>query len=78
MDITPLEEVVFQEVETYIDRRHNTVAQYIATRPIMDLCLTAVRRPGARVLKRLWEQEGIDIEGIQEAAWVEETDTERV
>ena len=82
MDITPLDEVmtevVLQEVETYIARRQNTVAQYIATRPIMDLCLTEVRRPGARVLKRLWEQDGIDIEGIKEAAWVEETDTERV
>ena len=71
-------EAVMQEVETYVARRHKTVTKYIATRPIMDLCLTAVRRPGARVLKRLWEKEGIDIEGIQEAARVEETEAERV
>ena len=38
-----------QEVETYVSRRQNTVAQYIATRPIMDLFLAAKRRPGPRV-----------------------------
>ena len=42
-------EAGLQEVETYISRRQNTVAQYIATRPIMDLCLVAKRRPGPRV-----------------------------
>ena len=40
----PLEEamveVVLQEVDIYVSRHHNTVAQFIATRPIMDLCLT--------------------------------------
>ena len=29
------------EIVVYMDRRHNTVAQYITTRPIMDLCLVA-------------------------------------
>ena len=37
------------ELETYIDCRQKTVAQYIATRPIMDLFLEEDRRPGARV-----------------------------
>ena len=54
----PLEEAMreegMEEVEEYVLRRHNTVAQYIATRPIMDLCEEAVRRPGARVYKRWW------------------------
>ena len=51
---------VLQEVETYVSRHHNTVAQFIATRPIMDIatrpimdmCLVAEQRPGPRVYKR--------------------------
>ena len=33
----------------------------------MDLCLEVVWFPGARVLKRWQEQEGLDLEEIQEA-----------
>ena len=45
-------EAELQELETYIYRHQNTVAQYIANRPIMDLCLAAKRRPGTRVEMR--------------------------
>ena len=45
-------EVGLQEVETYVSRRQNTVAKYIATRPIIDLCLMAKRRPGPRLAMR--------------------------
>ena len=34
------EEAGLQEIETYATYRQNTVAQYIATRPIMDLCMS--------------------------------------
>ena len=44
-------EAVFQEVKTYVSRRKNTVAQFIATRLIMDMCLATKRRPGSRVFK---------------------------
>ena len=54
-------EAGLQEVETYISCLQNTVTQYIETRPIMDLCLAGKRRPGARVAKRWWEQEGMDL-----------------
>ena len=57
-------EAGFQEVETYISRRQNIIAQYIPTRNIMDLCLAKKRRPGPR----WWEQEGLDLEGMQKAA----------
>ena len=30
---------VFEEIKTYISRRHNMVVQHIATRHIIDLCL---------------------------------------
>ena len=45
-------EAELQEVDTYVFRRHNTVVQFIATRPIMDLCLAADRRPRPSVTKR--------------------------
>ena len=52
----PLEDAMaeagLQEVETYVSCLHNTVVQYIATNPIMDLCLAAKRRPGPRVEMR--------------------------
>ena len=52
-------------IRTSILQRQNTVAQFIATRPILDLCEEAVRRPGARVLRRWWEQTGINWKGGQ-------------
>ena len=48
--------------------RQNTVAQFIATRPILDLCEMANRRPGARVHRRWWEQTRIDWKGSTERA----------
>ena len=49
----PLEDVMseagLKEVDTYVSQHQNTVAQYIATMPIMDLCLAAKQRPGPKV-----------------------------
>ena len=56
-----MEEEVLQEVETYVSRRQNTFTQFIATIPIMDLCLVAARSPGSRVSKQWWYQEGLDL-----------------
>ena len=61
-----------QEAETYVSLCHNTITQYIATRSIMDLCLAAKRRPGPRVSKMWWEQEGFYLEGMRTASWVAE------
>ena len=49
-----MEEAGLDEVDTYVSFRHNTAAQFIATRTIMDLCLEADQRLGSRVDKRLW------------------------
>ena len=54
----------FQDVKTYIFYIQNTVAQYILTRPIMDLFLEANQRTGPRVSMWWWEQESPDLEGI--------------
>ena len=51
-----------------VTSRQNTVAQYIVTRPILDLCEQAIRRPGARVSRRWWDQAGIDLEGAKKRA----------
>ena len=48
-------EAGLQEVETYVSHHQDTVSQYIATRPIMDLCLVVKWRPGPRVTIRWWE-----------------------
>ena len=38
------------------------VAQYIAMRPLLDLCEGAKQREGAQVTMRWWDQTGIDWE----------------
>ena len=46
--------------KTSVLRRQNTVAQFVATRPILVLCEGTERRGGAWVPQRWWEQPGID------------------
>ena len=58
-------EAGLQKVDTYISCCKNTVAQYIATRPIIDLCLAKKRRLGPIVSIWWWEQEGLDLEGMR-------------
>ena len=65
---TTREEAGFLAMEEYIRRRQNTVAQYIATRSLLDLCEGLERAPGARVGMRWWEQAGLDLAGAREAA----------
>ena len=36
-------------MDTYVSQLQNTVAQYIANKPIMELCLVTKRRSGPRV-----------------------------
>ena len=55
-----LKEAEVVRARTSILRRQNTVAQFIATRPILGLCEVAERRRGTRVPQRWWEQSGID------------------
>ena len=57
-----------QEVDTYVSRLQNTVAKYIATSPIMDLCLAAKQRLGPRVATQWWDQEGLDLDEIRTTA----------
>ena len=63
-----MEEAGFEEIGICITRRQNTVAQYIAMRLILDLYERYVRRPGAWVSLKWWEQDGIDLEGERERA----------
>ena len=53
---TVMGDVGFEEMGTYVLKRQTTVAQYIATRRIMDLYEETVRRPGAWVARRWWDQ----------------------
>ena len=71
-DYPPLEEALggagIEGIRKSVTRRQNTVAQYIATQPIMELCERATLRPGVRVSWRCWEQEGIDLERSKKRA----------
>ena len=61
-----MKEIGMVGIQTSIIRRQNMVAQFIATRLILDLCEHATRRPGARVSRRWWEKTGIDLKGERE------------
>ena len=67
-----MKEAGLTDIRTSILRRHNTVAQYIATRPLLDLCEGARAREVAKVPQRWWEKAGIDWE--KSKAKGEETD----
>ena len=47
-----MEEAGLTDIRKSIHRRQNTVAQYIATRPLLDLCVGARAREGATVTLR--------------------------
>ena len=63
-------------IRTSILRRQNTVAQFIATRPILGLCEVAERRPGTRVPRRWWEKTGINWKAAREKAAAKDDDNE--
>ena len=63
-------EVGFEPIDTYIWRRKNLVAQYIATQYLLDLCKAAERNQGEQVGIRWWEQVLIDLTGASETAAV--------
>ena len=50
-----------EDIRVYIDCHQNMVAQYIATHPIMELCLEAYRKPGLRLYRLWWDQPALDI-----------------
>ena len=47
-------EAGLEEVKTYISHCQITVAHYITTRPIVDLCLETDQHPQVRVYERWW------------------------
>ena len=57
-----MKEAGLTDIRTLILKRQNTVAQYVATRPLLDLCEGARAREGAKVPLRWWDQAGIDWE----------------
>ena len=56
-----MQETGFEEVDACVLRRHNTAAQYIATRQIMDLCEEMVHIMRMWVVKMWREKEVIDL-----------------
>ena len=68
-----MKEAGLTDVRTSINRRQNTVAQYIVTRPLLDLCEGEMQREGELVTLRWWYQTGIDLE----KAKARDTETDR-
>ena len=60
------EEAGFEVMEEYIWRRQNTVAQFIYTQSIPELCEETERSPGVWVGMRWWDKEGLDVAGAKE------------
>ena len=56
-----IEIVRLNEIGVCIESQQNMVPQYIATSPIMDLCLATERNPGLRLSRRWWEHPALDI-----------------
>ena len=50
-------------MRAYLLKRQNAVAQYIAKRPILDLCGETVQRYRAWVARIWWDQEGLELAG---------------
>ena len=63
-----MKEAGIVRIWTSILRRQNTVAQFIVTRPILDLCEKAIRWPVERVPRWWWEQTEIDWKRARERA----------
>ena len=70
-----MQEAGLTEIGNSIANRQNTVAQYIATRPLLDLCEGVQARDGARVPLRWWNQTGIDWEAAKIKGGGGETDS---
>ena len=60
-----MQEAGLTDIRKSIANRQNTVAQYIATRPLLDLCEGARAREGARVPMRWWNQAEINWEAAK-------------
>eukprot|EP00978_Attheya_sp_CCMP212_P002315 scaffold4796_cov57-Attheya_sp.AAC.3 len=58
-----LEEVGLYSIEDYIQKRQNTVVDYVATWPIFGLYLEAERQSGSQSSRRWWEQVDRDFDG---------------
>ena len=70
-----MQEAGLTDVGKSIANRQNTVTQYIATRPLLDLCEKARAREGTRVPIRWWNQTGIDWEAAKTRGAGGETDS---
>ena len=73
-----MKEAGFKDIRTSINNRQNTVTQYIATRPLLDLYEGTNQIGGVRVSSRWWYQKGIDWEKVKSrvAETNEESETE--
>ena len=68
LEATARDEDGLLTTEEYTWRCQNTVAQYIDTQLLLDLCEGLERALREKVGMRWWEKAGLDLEGAREAA----------
>ena len=71
-----MKEAGFKDVRTSINTSQNTVAQYIATRPLLDICEGTTQIGGARMSMRWWDQKGMDWEKAKSRGAETESESE--
>ena len=57
--------VGLEEVETYVLSHHNSITQYIATHPILELCLSVEQQTGAQVSMIWWDHIGLELGQVE-------------
>ena len=62
-----MSETGLEKVKIYVLCCQNTMAHYIAVQQVMELFLLAERRLGAILIRKLWEQESLDLAGMSTA-----------
>ena len=58
---TVLEEVGLQPMQVYITRRQSHIAQYVATRPLIEEAIGAVRRSGSSYKRKFWWERILEV-----------------
>ena len=74
--VVVMKEAGFTKVRTSITRSQNMVAQFIATRPFLNLCEETTQRGRDRVTMRWWDQKGIDWEKAKSRGVATESESE--
>ena len=61
-----LEELGLETIDHYIEKRRNSIAEYVATRPIFETCQEESIRPGTSHHKRFWWDQPLNLDPFED------------